>query len=54
MQERHGDITEKMRVIGKKGGSVKGTKGGFAHPSADPRAAGRKGGSISKRKPKAQ
>ena len=42
------------REIGRKGGLVKGTMGGFAHPTADPSAAGRKGGLKSRRTKKSQ
>jgi hypothetical protein len=43
---RYGD--DFYRIQGAKGGKASNT-GGFAHPSADPVAAGKKGGSISKR-----
>ena len=42
------------REIGRKGGLVKGTMGGFAHPTADPSAAGLKGGLKSRRTKKSQ
>lgn len=40
---------EQQRINGAKGGKL-GRTGGFAHPSSDPRAAGAKGGRISRRK----
>lgn len=54
MQMRYGDVTKKMQEVGRKGGLVKGTMGGFAHPTANPSAAGRKGGLKSKRTKKSQ
>ena len=41
MQERYGDPSEIMRARGAKGGSVKGTTGGFAADSDRARTAGK-------------
>lgn len=52
MQERYGDITAKMREMGRKGGkNGKGPdyKGGFGGDRELARRAGRKAGTISKR-----
>ena len=52
MVEKHGGeeaAREWFSSIGRRGGSVKGTQGGFAHPSANPSLAGAKAGRISKR-----
>ena len=54
MIERYGSeesYKEHLRTIGGKGGK-RSSGGGFAHPNSDPSAAGRKGGLISKRRPK--
>ena len=49
MQERYGDPSEIMRARGSKGGSVKGTTGGFAADSARARTAGATGGKYSRK-----
>lgn len=54
MVEKHGSeeaAREWFSSIGRIGGSVKGTQGGFAHPSANPSLAGRRGGLKSRRGP---
>lgn len=48
-RERHGE--DYYKIIGSKGGSVKGVMKGFALSRERASAAGRKGGSVSRRRP---
>jgi len=51
-EEAYDKWKEDMRANASKGGKARFEGKGFAHPDADPQTAGRKGGTISKRKPK--
>jgi len=57
MIKKHGSreaVREWQQSIGSLGGKKTGVTKGFAHPNANPSAAGRIGGTISRRKPKEQ